>query len=177
MRGLIDRLMRLARLDSETPPHAEADRSCRSAARPMRRRAAARRPPRDRLQRRRRRTDRWPIAANSAKRSGTSSKTRSSMRRKRRFILRAARNNGHTTITVRDEGPGHDGVRAAARLRALLSRRPARRDRRQRPWSCDRQTRRRTRRRLIAIDSAPGTAPPSRSRSSALQLFSRSQAT
>ena len=43
MRGLIDRLMRLARLDSETPPHAETDRCGRTAARSSRGRAPARR--------------------------------------------------------------------------------------------------------------------------------------
>jgi signal transduction histidine kinase len=105
MRGLIDRLMRLARLDSETPPHAEsidlADllRSQCDAAR--------------RLDETREidysvegantvladRTELgealWNVVENALKYAPEAP-----------IHLRAVRNNGHTTITVRDEGPG-----------------------------------------------------------------------
>ena len=58
MRGLIDRLMRLARLDSEAPPQIGDDRRRRAAAQSGRCGAALGRPAHDRLQRRRRQDDR-----------------------------------------------------------------------------------------------------------------------
>lgn len=105
MRGLIDRLMRLARLDSEAPPHiepvniAELLRSQCEAAR--------------RLDDRRMidysvdgvetvEADRgelaeavWNVIENALKYAPEAP-----------IHLRAARNNGHAVITVRDEGPG-----------------------------------------------------------------------
>jgi signal transduction histidine kinase len=105
MRGLIDRLMRLARLDSEAPPHiekvdiAELLRSQCEAAR--------------RLDDRRMidysvdglqtvQADRgelaeavWNVIENALKYAPDAP-----------IHLRATRNNGHSIITVRDEGPG-----------------------------------------------------------------------
>ncbi|HTZ55016.1 MAG TPA: HAMP domain-containing sensor histidine kinase [Candidatus Acidoferrum sp.] len=105
MRGLIDRLMRLARLDSETPPHAEAidladllrsqcdaarrldetreiDYSVEGADAVMGDRAELGEAI-------------WNVVENALKYAPDAP-----------IHLRAVRNNGHTTITVRDEGPG-----------------------------------------------------------------------
>jgi two-component system OmpR family sensor kinase len=105
MRGLIDRLMRLARLDSETPPHAEAI----DLAELLRSQCDAAR----RLDETREidysvegadavmgdRTELgealWNVVENALKYAPDAP-----------IHLSAARNNGHTTITVRDEGPG-----------------------------------------------------------------------
>ena len=105
MRGLIDRLMRLARLDSETPPHAEAI----DLAELLRSQCDAAR----RLDETREidysvdgakavmgdRTELgealWNVVENALKYAPDAP-----------IHLRAVRNNSHTTITVRDEGPG-----------------------------------------------------------------------
>ena len=105
MRGLIDRLMRLARLDSETPPHAETI----DLAELLRSQCDAAR----RLDETREidysvegidavmgdRTELgealWNVVENALKYAPEAP-----------IHLRAIRNNGHTTITVRDEGPG-----------------------------------------------------------------------
>ncbi len=105
MRGLIDRLMRLARLDSETPPQAEAI----DLADLLRGQCDAAR----RLDETREidysvegvdavmgdRTELgealWNVVENALKYAPEAP-----------IHLRAVRNNGHTTITVRDEGPG-----------------------------------------------------------------------
>ncbi len=105
MRGLIDRLMRLARLDSEAPPHVEQV----DVAELLRGQCEAARRLDDR------RTidysvdgvktidvDRgelaeavWNVIENALKYAPDAP-----------IHLRAARNNGHAIITVRDEGPG-----------------------------------------------------------------------
>ncbi len=105
MRGLIDRLMRLARLDSETPPHAEAI----DLAELLRSQCDAAR----RLDETREidysvegadavmgdRTELgealWNVVENALKYAPEAP-----------IHLRAVHNNSHTTITVRDEGPG-----------------------------------------------------------------------
>ncbi|HTX56692.1 MAG TPA: HAMP domain-containing sensor histidine kinase [Candidatus Acidoferrales bacterium] len=105
MRGLIDRLMRLARLDSETPPRAETI----DVAELLRSQCDAAR----RLDETREidysvdgaqslvadRTELgealWNVVENALKYAPDAP-----------IHLRAVRNNGHTTITVRDEGPG-----------------------------------------------------------------------
>jgi signal transduction histidine kinase len=105
MRGLIDRLMRLARLDSETPPHAEAI----DLAELLRSQCDAAR----RLDETREidysvdgtdavmgdRTELgealWNVVENALKYAPDAP-----------IHLRAVRSNGHTRITVRDEGPG-----------------------------------------------------------------------
>jgi signal transduction histidine kinase len=105
MRGLIDRLMRLARLDSETPPHAETI----DLAELLRSQCDAAR----RLDETREidyslegadavmgdRTELgealWNVVENALKYAPEAP-----------IHLRAVRNNGQTTITVRDEGPG-----------------------------------------------------------------------
>ncbi len=105
MRGLIDRLMRLARLDSETPPHAESI----DVAELLRNQCDAAR----RLDETREidysvegadavmgdRTELgealWNLVENALKYAPDAP-----------IHLRAIRSNGQTTITVRDEGPG-----------------------------------------------------------------------
>ncbi len=105
MRNLIDRLMRLARLDSETPPRSEAI----DLAELLRSQCDAAR----RLDETREidysvdgadslvadRTELgealWNVVENALKYAPEAP-----------IHLRAVRNNGHTTITVRDEGPG-----------------------------------------------------------------------
>ncbi|HEY6486051.1 MAG TPA: HAMP domain-containing sensor histidine kinase [Candidatus Cybelea sp.] len=105
MRGLIDRLMRLARLDSEAPPNIEAV----NLADLLRSQVDAAR----RLDDRRMidysvdgvesvQADKgelaeavWNVIENALKYAPDAA-----------IHLRAARNNGHATITVRDEGPG-----------------------------------------------------------------------
>ena len=105
MRGLIDRLMRLARLDSETPPRSESI----DLAELLRSQCDAAR----RLDESREidysvegaealmgdRTEigeaLWNVVENAIKYAPEAP-----------IHLRAVRNNGHTTITVRDEGPG-----------------------------------------------------------------------
>lgn len=105
MRGLIDRLMRLARLDSEEPPHIEAV----DLAELLRGQVEAAR----RLDDRRMidysvdgvktiQADRgelaeavWNVIENALKYAPDAP-----------IHLRAARSNGHATITVSDEGPG-----------------------------------------------------------------------
>ena len=76
MRGLIDRLMRLARLDSEAAAAYRTRRRRRAFAQPMRSRTAFGRSPDDRLQRATTSKRSKPIEASWPKRSGTSSKTR-----------------------------------------------------------------------------------------------------
>ena len=77
MRGLIDRLMRLARLDSEALAAESSKSNVAELLRSqVRSRAAPGRHRTHRLQRRRRAKRSRPIAASWAKRSGTSSKTR-----------------------------------------------------------------------------------------------------
>ncbi|HUA10222.1 MAG TPA: HAMP domain-containing sensor histidine kinase [Candidatus Acidoferrales bacterium] len=105
MRGLIDRLMRLARLDSDTPPRAESI----DLAELLRSQCDAAR----RLDEAREidysvegsggvigdRTELgealWNVVENALKYAPDAP-----------IHLRAVKNNGHTTITVRDEGPG-----------------------------------------------------------------------
>ena len=105
MRNLIDRLMRLARLDSETPPHAETI----DLAELLRNQCDAAR----RLDETREidysvdgaekiigdRTELgealWNVVENALKYAPEAP-----------IHLRAVRNNGHTMISVRDEGPG-----------------------------------------------------------------------
>ena len=105
MRGLIDRLMRLARLDSDTPPRSEAI----DLAELLRSQCDAAR----RLDESREidysvdatdavigdRTELgealWNVVENALKYAPDAP-----------IHLRAVKNNGHTTITVRDEGPG-----------------------------------------------------------------------
>ncbi|MGC2242898.1 MAG: HAMP domain-containing sensor histidine kinase [Candidatus Aquilonibacter sp.] len=105
MRNLIDRLMRLARLDSETPPHAEAidlaellRNQCDAARRLDETREidysvdgadkiiADRAELGEAL---------WNVVENALKYAPEAP-----------IHLRAVRNNGHTMISVRDEGPG-----------------------------------------------------------------------
>ncbi|MGB6062401.1 MAG: HAMP domain-containing sensor histidine kinase, partial [Candidatus Aquilonibacter sp.] len=105
MRNLIDRLMRLARLDSETPPHAEAidlaellRNHCDAARRLDETREidysvdgadkiiADRAELGEAL---------WNVVENALKYAPEAP-----------IHLRAVRNNGHTMISVRDEGPG-----------------------------------------------------------------------
>ena len=123
MRGLIDRLMRLARMDAETQPAVEeidvAELLARSGAM---RRAAWTTAALDRLQRRRRAKRSRPIAAKSAKRSGTSSRTRSSTRPTRPFTSRRPEQRSHRHQRARRR-TRHVRIRAAARFRAILSRR------------------------------------------------------
>ena len=76
MRGLIDRLMRLARLDSEAPPHIEARRRRRAPAQPMRCRAPSGRSPRRSTTASTASKRSKPIEASWPRRFGTSSKTR-----------------------------------------------------------------------------------------------------
>jgi len=105
MRNLIDRLMRLARLDSETPPHAETidlaellRNQCDAARRldetceidysldDAQSIVADRAELGEAL---------WNVVENALKYAPEAP-----------IHLRAVRNNGHTMITVRDEGPG-----------------------------------------------------------------------
>jgi signal transduction histidine kinase len=115
MRGLIDRLMRLARLDSETPPRMETI----DLAELLRNQCDAAR----RLDESREidysvegadavmgdRTELgealWNVVENALKYAPEAP-----------IHLRAVRNNGHTTISVRDEGPG---MTEAERLHAF----------------------------------------------------------
>ena len=105
MRGLIDRLMRLARLDSEAPPYIEeinlADllsSQCEAARRlDDRRQIDYSVDGLETIQ-----ADRgelseavWNVIENALKYAPDAA-----------IHLRATRNNGHSTITVRDEGPG-----------------------------------------------------------------------
>ena len=90
---------------------------------------------------------RSPTAANWAKRSGTSSKTRLKYAARRAdSSARDPQQRAHQ-ISVRDEGPGMSEVGAHARIRAVLSRRPARRNRGSGTRPRDRKARRRTCRR------------------------------
>ncbi len=105
MRGLIDRLMRLARLDSEAPPYIEEinladllNSQCEAARRlDDRRQIDYSVDGLETIQ-----ADRgelseavWNVIENALKYAPDAP-----------IHLRATRNNGHSTITVRDEGPG-----------------------------------------------------------------------
>ena len=106
MRGLIDRLMRLARLDSEAPPQRRIGRRRRTAARASAKRRAvwttgARSTIASTVSR-----PLKPTRASWAKPYGTSIENALKYAPDAPIHLRAARNNGHAIITIRDEGPG-----------------------------------------------------------------------